>query len=122
MSVINTISMAVMERTIEIGTLRALGLKRRGIIKLFAIESALLGLFGSVLGVCFTWMSLIIVAVVRPTWVPPPITRRVPLEVYIVPEYMVVSALLLVFLSLVAAILPARKAARMDIVDALGHV
>jgi putative ABC transport system permease protein len=122
MSVINTISMAVMERTIEIGTLRALGLKRRGIIKLFAIESALLGLFGSAVGVCFTWISVLIVAVVRPTWVPPPITRRVPLEVYIVPEYMVISALLLVFLSLVAAVLPARKAARMDIVDALGHV
>lgn len=121
MSVVNTISMAVMERTTEIGTLRALGLKRRGIVKLFAIESALLGLFGSALGVCLTGMSWGIVTVVRPTWIPPGITRRVPLEVYIVPEYMVFSMLFLVFLSLIAAVLPARKAARMDIVDALGH-
>jgi putative ABC transport system permease protein len=50
MSVINTISMAVMERIREIGTLRALGVKRRGIVHLFTIESALLGLCGSLLG------------------------------------------------------------------------
>jgi putative ABC transport system permease protein len=122
MSVVNTISMAVMERTIEIGTLRALGLKRRAIIKLFAIESALLGLFGSALGVCLTGISWLVVSMARPTWIPPPITRRVPLEVYIVPEFMVLSMTLLVFLSLIAAVVPARKAARMNIVDALGHV
>ena len=122
MSVVNTISMAVVERTTEIGTLRALGLKRRGVVRLFAIESIMLGLFGSALGVCLTGVSWVIVTVVRPTWIPPQITQRVPLEVHIVPEYMVLSMLFLVFLSFVAAILPARKAACMGIVDALGHV
>ena len=50
MSVINTMGMAVLERTREIGTLRALGLKRKGVGTLFAIEGALIGFFGSILG------------------------------------------------------------------------
>ena len=122
MSVINTVGMAIMERTREIGTLRALGLKRRGVIGLFAIESMLLGFFGSLLGMILTlgvWWGI---KVLEPTWVPPQITSRIPLEIYLVPYYMLYSSLLLVVLSLIAACLPARKAARMEIVGALGHV
>ena len=51
MSVVNTMGMAVLERTREIGTLRALGLKRRGVGLLFAIEGGMIGLFGSILGI-----------------------------------------------------------------------
>ncbi|MDD5319954.1 MAG: FtsX-like permease family protein [Methylococcales bacterium] len=122
MSVINTVGMAIMERTREIGTLRALGLKRRGIIGLFAIESMLLGFFGSLLGVMLTLSVWWGIKVMEPTWIPPQITSRIPLEIYLVPYYMLYSTLLLVALSLIAACLPARKAARMEIVSALGHV
>ncbi|MBP1148188.1 ABC transporter permease [Methylocaldum sp. RMAD-M] len=121
MSVINTVSMAIMERTREIGTLRALGFKRRGIVGLFAAESMLLGILGSLLGMALTLITWSGVAFFKPTWIPPQITRRVPLEVYLVPDYMLYSILLLIVLSLAAASLPARTAARMQIVGALGH-
>ncbi len=121
MSVVNTVSMAIMERTREIGTLRALGFKRRGIVGLFATESMLLGVFGSLLGTLLTLLIWFGVVLLEPTWVPPQITRRVPLEIYLVPDYMLYSVLLLIVLSLAAASLPARKAARMQIVGALGH-
>lgn len=121
MSVINTVSMAIMERTCEIGTLRALGLKRRGIVKLFAMESMFLGIIGSVLGIILTLVARVAIIALKPTWVPPQIASRVPLEVYLVPEYMGFSLVSLVVLSLLAASLPARKAARMQIVSALGH-
>lgn len=122
MSVINTVGMAIMERTREIGTLRALGLKRRGIIGLFAIESMLLGMFGSLSGLLLTLSVWWGIKVMKPTWIPPQIANRVPLEIYLVPNYMLYSILLLIVLSLLAACLPARKAARMEIVSALGHV
>ena len=121
MSVINTVSMAIMERTREIGTLRALGFQRRGIVGLFAVESMLLGALGSVLGIILTMLTWSGIAVFKPTWVPPQIAYPVPLEVYLVPDYMVYSILSMVTLSLLAASLPARKAARMEIVSALGH-
>lgn len=121
MSVVNTVSMAIMERTREIGTLRALGLKRRGIVGLFAVESMLLGVFGSALGIILTLLTWSTIGALKPTWVPPQIASRVPLEVYLVPHYMVYSILSLMVLSLLAAALPATKAAKMEIVSALGH-
>lgn len=122
MSVINTVGMAIMERTREIGTLRALGVKRRGIVGLFAVESMLLGLIGSLVGVLLTVIIWSSIATFEPTWIPPQITRRIPLEVYLVPQEMLWSLGALLILSLLAASLPARKAARMEIVGALGHV
>jgi putative ABC transport system permease protein len=46
----------------------------------------------------------------------------IPLEVYLVPAYMVITLCFLVILSVIVSIIPARKAARGGIVDALGHV
>lgn len=121
MSVINTVSMAIMERTREIGTLRALGLKRRGIVWLFAAESMVLGAFGSTLGIILTLVVWSAIVVLEPTWVPPQMASDIPLEVYLVPEYMTYSLLSLVCLSMIAAGLPARRAAQTEIVTALGH-
>ncbi len=123
MSVVNTMGMAIVERTREIGTLRALGTKRRGIVTLFALESALLGGFGSILGMVLAFGAWFAVNfVLKPTWIPPTIGKPVPLELYLVPQYIAFSSLFLILLSVGAAILPARKAARQEIVDALGHV
>ncbi len=122
MSVINTISMTVVERTREIGTLRALGVKRRGILKLFALESVMLGILGSLMGMGLTWMSWLVVKTWEPQWVPPLVSQRLPLAIELVPEYMVWSAFFLVALSVGAASFPARRAAHQDIVEALGHV
>jgi putative ABC transport system permease protein len=123
MSILNTMSMAVLERTREIGTMRALGVKRPGIVSLFAAESSMLGIIGSLLGVGLTMLCCFLInVIVQPTWIPPIITRRVPLEIYLVPEYIVYSSIFLLLLSVAAAILPARRAAQQEIVDALGHV
>ncbi len=121
MSVINTIGMSIMERTREIGTLRALGLKRRGVIKLFTIESTILGVLGSSVGMLLTLISWALVKLCEPSWIPPNIPRRVPLEVFLVPRYMLISFVFLMALSVASALLPTRKAAHTVIVDALGH-
>jgi putative ABC transport system permease protein len=121
MSVVNTITMAVMERTREIGTLRALGMKRRGIVALFSLESMILGGFGSLLGASLTLLLVHMIGVLKPTWIPPQIAREVPLQIHLVPEYLASSLILLLSLSLLSAILPARKAARREITSALGY-
>lgn len=122
LSVVNTISMAVMERTREIGTVRSLGLTRPGVVVMFGAESLLLGLFGSLAGVLFTLVGWGSIKLAELTWIPPTVNHRIPLEVFLVPEYLVTSCVFLTFLAMVAAIMPARRAARMAIIDALGHV
>lgn len=121
-SVINTMSMAVIERTREIGTLRALGLKRRGVTTLFAIESLMLGFLGSLGGLILTLLSSGAVDIIKPTWVPPAITKRVPIMIFLSWEDMFFSFVFLMCLCLLASLLPARRAARQNVVDALGHV
>ncbi|MFH1155395.1 MAG: FtsX-like permease family protein [Pseudomonadota bacterium] len=121
MSVINTMGMAVLERTREIGTLRALGLKRRGVSTVFALEGGLLGLVGCLAGLGVTVAVWGMILFAGPSYTPPGSSSSVALIVNLVPRDMAMLTLFLVGLSLMAAILPARRAARQSIVEALGH-
>jgi putative ABC transport system permease protein len=122
MSVVNTMSMSVMERTREIGTLRALGLKRLGVKALFATEGALLGFLGSAIGFIIFFTVYALITAAHPTYVPPGSSNPVPLRVDLVWPALARSVLFLAVLALIAAYVPARRSARMAIVDALGHI
>ncbi len=122
MTTVNTMGMAIMERTREIGTLRALGLKRRGISVLFALEGAILGFFGSIMGIILHTIAWTFIKFYPPRYTPPGFSSPVNMYVDMVPLMLVVLLLSMVLLSMIAAIIPARRAARQNIVDALGHV
>ena len=122
MSTVNTMGMSVVERTREIGTLRVLGLKRRGVSFLFAMEGATLGLLGCGVGAILNVTAWAAIRLAGPSYVPPGLSSSVPLIVDLLPGAMLRLTLFLMFLSMAAAILPARRAARMGVVDALGHV
>ena len=122
MSVINTMSMAVVERTREIGTMRALGLKQHGIKLLFTTEGMLLGLLGSLLGAVVFFSVYFLIMMTNPTYVPPASSNPVPLRVDLVWQALGRNVIFMLALSMIAAFVPARKSARMSIVDALGHI
>jgi putative ABC transport system permease protein len=122
MSVVNTMSMSVMERTREIGTLRALGLKRYGVKFLFATEGALLGFLGSAVGCIIFFAVFTVITASHPTYIPPGSSNPVPLRVDLVWPALGRSVIFLALLSLAAAFVPARKSTRMSVVDALGHI
>ncbi len=122
MSVVNTMSMSVMERTREIGTMRALGLKRYGIKFLFAVEGVLLGILGSAAGGIIFLAVYYVVTITQPSYIPPASSNPVPLRVDLVWVALMRSLLFMALLSFIAAFIPARRSAKMTIVDALGHV
>jgi putative ABC transport system permease protein len=121
MSTVNTMGMAVLERTREVGTLRALGLKRRGISMLFAMEGGLLGLLGSLIGVVLHICVWAAIRAIGPTYTPPGVSNPVSLTVELVPQALILLSICLITLSLIAAIIPAKRAAQQNIVNALGH-
>ncbi|UXY16609.1 FtsX-like permease family protein [Chitiniphilus purpureus] len=120
----NTMSMAVVERTTEIGTLRAIGLRRAGIRRLFIAEGSLLGLAGSVLGSAAALLLAYLINHSGLTWTPPGNTEPIPLLVRVWGEHAMLlgTALGLTLVAMGSAWWPARRAARLQIVDALGHV
>lgn len=120
----NTMSMTVVERTVEIGTLRAMGVRRRGIRQMFLAEAIVLGVAGSIVGVCAAMAAAWAITQLGLTWTPPGRIEPVPLAVRVAGEHMMVlsSAIGLVIVASLSAILPAARGARMNIVDALRHV
>ena len=123
-NVSNTMNTAVVERTVEIGTLRAIGLRRGGIRTLFIIEGFLLGLAGALVGVLCAVAVAFVVNHAGLTWVPPSVSEAVPLalRVWSEPRMMIGTTLGLIVIATLSAWWPAHRAARMNVVDALRHV
>lgn len=122
MSVINTMSMSVIERTREVGTMRALGLKRYGVTFLFTTEGMLLGLIGSLAGAAIFFIVYALIITTNPTYLPPSSSSPVPLRIDLVWPALTRNMLLMLVISMAAAFAPARRSSGMSIVDALGHI
>jgi putative ABC transport system permease protein len=120
----NTMSMAVVERTVEIGTLRAMGLRRGGIRRLFVCEGLLLGVIGATLGVLISIGLSVVINHSGLTWTPPGYVVAVPLNIYVWGEngLIIGCALGLILVAVLSALWPANRAAKMPVVDALRHV
>lgn len=122
MSVANSMGMTVVERTREIGTLRAIGLKRSGVVRLFTTESLLLTLIGCLLGLFITLTVRWGINLANISYIPPNNVAPVPLLVDMDIGRVSFTFILMSVVGTLAAYMPARRAARKDIIDALGHV
>ena len=122
MNIINTMSMTVVERTREIGTLRALGMQRWTIRRLFSLEGFFLALLGCGLGTLLATGIATAVNLADVTYTPPGNSTPTQLTVNVVPLLMLVSLVILTGLATLFSLLPARRAAKLVITDALGHI
>lgn len=122
MSVANSMGMTVVERTREIGTLRAIGLKRSGVVRLFTVESLLLTLIGCGVGLTLTLLVRYGINWAHISYTPPNSDSPVPLLVDVDAARIGFTALMMLAVGTLAAWLPARRAARQPVIDALGHV
>jgi len=123
-TVSNAMSMSVIERTGEIGTTRAMGVRRQGIRKQFLVEGSLLGVIGATVGVLLAQIVAYSVNHASLTWTPPNAGGPVPLRLYTngADALVVLTWIGLLIVSALAALIPANRAARMPVVDALRHV
>ncbi len=106
--ILTIMTIAVRERTREVGLLRALGGTRRQILGLFLIEASLLAGIGGLLGLLVGLLGAQLLH-----WVIPALPVRIPLG------YFVLAELSAVTIGVVAGLLPARSAAAMSPIDAL---
>lgn len=113
--IVNTMYISVLERTQQIGLMKALGASRRDIGRLFRYEAAWVGFLGGMLGVLGAWGA--------GTLVNPAISNTLGLGKYSLlifqPINAVVVVLALMLVAIVAGWLPSRKAAKLDPIEAL---
>lgn len=120
LSISNSMMMSVMERTSEIGTAMALGIRRAGVLTQFLGEGALLGVAGGLSGVAMGATLAALISWVGIPMPPPPGQARGFTAEMIVTLPLVLQAFgLAVGTALAAAAYPAWKASRIAIVDAL---
>ena len=113
LGITNTLALSVYERTRELGLLRAVGMTRRQLRRMVRWEAVIIALFGGLLGVAMgVLFGLAAIAAIPETFV----------DIVSIPYaslfgYLLVSGAF----GMVAAILPARRAARLDVLDAISH-
>lgn len=119
----NTQAAGIMERLGEIGTLRAMGVTRAGVWQMLVCEGILLGLIGGLAGVALAIGADLAFKMVDITYIPPMVSYYTKLEVLVLrdPIVMIQAFVGAILCSAVSAALPARKAARMEVVEALRH-
>jgi putative ABC transport system permease protein len=110
----NTLGINILERTREIGMMRAVGATRRQVQRMIVAESLLLSAMGVAFGILAgIWLGYVIVSAM--TFI------GLPLPYYFPYAPILVAIAVGLLLGVLAALLPARHAARLDIVAALAY-
>lgn len=121
--IMNTMWIAIRERTREIGALRAIGMQRGGVLRMFLAESLMLGLLGTFAGAT---MGALIALGLNSAMIDVPISVQLflmsdHLRLLIVPDALFSSVLLITGITVAASFYPALRAARLRPVEAMSH-
>jgi putative ABC transport system permease protein len=108
--IVNTLVLTIFERTRELGMLRAIGMTRWQVRSMIALESVVTALIGAVMGIALGIILSVLLIV------------RVDFLVLSWPVVsLIVFALVAMFAGIVAAIFPAQRAARLNVLEALQY-
>jgi len=120
--VTNAMAMAIIERTREIGTLRAMGTLPGQLLRTLALEGMVLGGAGAVVGAAIA-LAISLLLYVVPIQMPPPPGRSTgyPLNIAIDPALYLVTLVVMVGLAMLASAWVARKTVHQPVVSALAH-
>jgi putative ABC transport system permease protein len=121
--IMNTMWIAIRERTREIGTLRAIGMQRGSVVRMFLWESFLLGVFGAIAGAVVGAMTA---GVLNSANIHVPLSVQLflmsdTLKLSVLPKALGGAIALISIVTGLAALYPALRAARLKPVDAMSH-
>ena len=122
LSIVNTMNMSVLERIGEIGTLMALGTPRKHVLRLFMIEGVILGFLGGAGGIAFGCLLAFALSAVGIHMPPPPSSNMEWIaRIAITPAGLLAAFVMALSTSFISSVLPALKASRIEIAEALRH-
>jgi ABC-type antimicrobial peptide transport system permease subunit len=121
LGIVNTMIMAIYERTREIGTLKAIGASRGDIRGMFMLEAGLIGLLGGAVGIVGGWLLGLLLNRVIAWYIE---QERLPIaaDFFVTPWWLALAALgFAALVGIVAGLYPAARAARLDPLVALRY-
>ena len=122
LGIVNTMITSVLERTREIGVYKAVGASDMQVMCMFLIESAMIGLVGGLLGLGIAALATIPGDAIAARIIAERAAVNFEKSVFVIPLWLILSGPLLGTLTaILAALIPARRAARVDPVRALRH-
>lgn len=122
LGIVNTLVMSVMERTREIGLLKALGATDGDVARLFLAEAAILGVSGGLLGTVLGWAMSLVGDHLGRIKIEEAFLMPFQGDLFVFPAWLAFAGVgFAVLVSVAAAILPTLRAARIDPVRALRH-
>ena len=120
LSVANSVNMSVLERVGEFGTMMALGNRSGVVLRLVVTENVLLGLCGATLGVVLGMTLAWVISTIGIPMPPPPNANRgYTAHIQILPSTLVIGFSVGFIATLLAALIPARRVSRIQVVEAL---
>jgi len=123
LSASNTLLMAVLERTRELGTLRAIGTSRAQLAAIVLLEALWLGLLGGALGCLLGWGATLAINASHLQMPPPPgAVEPIDVELALVPAAFAGTVALMLVVLAVAAVVPIARATRLRVAEALTAV
>jgi len=117
--ILQVLTMSFLERTREVGTIRALGTKRGEVFRLFFAESLWLAILGSGTGVAFGVVLGLAFNAVGIEWLPPGTVEPAKLGIQLTMQTALLPFVVSVIATVLSAIFPSIQSARLRVVDAL---
>ncbi len=120
LGIINTMIMATLERTREIGVMRAVGASRRDILKIFSLEASAIGFIGGIFGVLCGWGITLILSSLLNNYLAAKNITETQINLFALPWWLITGIVAFATLvGLFSGLYPAIRASRMDPVEAL---
>jgi len=117
--ILQVLTLAFLERTREIGTLRALGTTQGEVFRMFFVESAWLALLGSLVGVAGGVLFSVLFNAVGIEWKPPGTVDPVTFTIVVTPLTVLPPFVVGLVATLISGVFPSLRTSRIRIVDAL---
>lgn len=117
--VLQVLTLSFLERTREVGTIRAIGTKRYQVFLMFFTESVFLGALGSLIGIIGGWIVGQGFNALGVGWTPPGALEPIPVRVRLELQNAFIPLIISVIATMLSALYPAVRSARLNVVEAL---